>query len=134
MASFLNRFLPARQKNRPVVQSEMVADLDAILTHSVEFQLLGKRYIVAPLTTEQFFHLTNEYAHLMNMKNEKDKTASEIIDVYHRFVSVAVPSITREVIGEMTQQQVGGLLQIIIGLVTGEIYSKKKVMFQPVNA
>jgi hypothetical protein len=129
--SFLSRFLPTRQKSRPATNSEMVADLDALLTHSVEFQLHGKVYRIEPLTTEQFFHLTNEYANLMDVRTKSGMSADEIIGVYHSFISVAVPDITREDISNMTQQQVGGLLQIIIGLITGEIFSKKKVNLPP---
>lgn len=133
MMKIFSRLWPEKTEYKPaqLLNSEAVTDLDAIISEPIEFRLHGKIHRINPLTTEQFLKVTNEYVNIQSMQKMDSLDSQEVISRYHAFISVACASITREDIEKMTQQQAGALLNLIIGLLTGDTF-KKKLQIPPV--
>lgn len=123
--------MPARQSagaKSSSVTGSTVADLDAILSSSVEFKLHGKYHVLSPLTVEQFMVFTSKLTEVYALREKSGVTASELIDIYYELAHSACPSIKREDIEEMTNQQVAALFDVMISTVTGKIHAEKKTL------
>jgi hypothetical protein len=131
MNSWKGMFSGGKSQSRSL-NTNIVADLDAILVEPVCFVLHGSEHIIRPLTTEQFFRLTSEYTKLLEIQRSDKIDTSDLIDKYYGFVSTVCDSVSRKDIENMTQQQVGALLNLIIGILTGETF-KKKVITLPIQ-
>ena len=126
---------PSRQdaKKKQEQPSVMVADLDALLTEKISFKLFGKVHTIDPLTVEQFAKFSQAYFEVTQMGGKAKVSPEEMIAAYSKLTSVVVPSVGRDEISKMTQQQAAGLFQIMADLHTGRLFGDEKKTLQKVK-
>lgn len=125
--------MPARQKSKDQLPIE-VADLDAMLVDPVSFVLHGKTHVINPLSVEQFARVTLALEKLYGLQAESDVTAEKLIDRYFDLISTCCATVSKDDIANMSQYQIGALLEIILNTITGKIFSDsgKKKLNHPV--
>lgn len=121
--------MPARQNAVSSNSTPLIADLDAMLVEPVAIKVLGKNHIIAPITNEQFFLIVKAWQELDDVKREtKSPDVAVMLDKYHKVITIALPKLARKDMDQMSVQQIGALLQIVVGTVTGETYGEKKTL------
>jgi hypothetical protein len=125
------KFKPART----AAQSRPIADLDAMLVEPVGFRLLGRDHVINPISVEQFFLVTTKWAELDMLKAKKDVAISEVLDKYFEIISSVVDTISRDDLNQMSMQQIGGALQLVVETVTGKVFAEdQKKTLTRINA
>lgn len=114
------RFRPARE----AATEQVVADLDSLIVKPTPFRFNGKIHHIKPISTEVFFSIVNEIAHMETLRKKDDITAEELIDGYTRLIGSACDTIKRHDIENMTQAQVGALLQLVLDVVSANTEKK----------
>jgi hypothetical protein len=128
---FKSKIMPSRTSNA-LGKSKSVADLDAMLVEPVAFKVLNKEHVIAPLSVEQFFKVTAAWSELDTLRDTKEIPVEFVLDKYYEVISAAVSTITREDMNQMSIQQIGAILQLVVETVTGKIFAEKKTMM-PIN-
>lgn len=128
--SFGKKFKPARG----AAKATPIADLDAMLVQPIEFRLLGRDHVINPISVEQFFLVTTKWADLDELKAVKDIPVEVVLDKYYEIISSVVDSISREDLNQMSMQQIGGALQLVVETVTGKAFVDQKKTLTRVNA
>jgi len=106
-------------KKKKAEAPAIVADLDQIVAKPVGFRLGGKTHTINPISTKEFWTLSNALVELWALRDAKEVTPDELIDKYHGLVATVCPSIKRSDIEGMTQAQVAALYQLIMDAATG---------------
>lgn len=113
---------------RKVAQSHsdarVFADLDALIAEPVAFRFNGETHLIKPVSTKEFFKLTNALARLDELRNAKTVKKDELVEAYSALISGACDTIGRKEVETMTQAQVGALFQLILDCITGKIYAR----------
>ena len=112
-----------------------VLDLDELIEEPVKFRLLGIDRIIKPLTSENFFKVTNAFSKIQNSESKTPKLlAAEYFDIFNS----CVEPITMSDVNGMTQAQIAALIIMIVRRIQGEsveslsdIEEKKKIINQP---
>ncbi len=128
------KFMPTRNKNRPDQSSVMVADLDALLTKSITFRLLGKIHTIAPLSVEQFIRFAQSYSEFIALQDSDVVTPDQLVECYYNMISSVCDSVSREDIKAMSQQQAAGLFQIMMDMHTGRLFADEKKTLEKVQS
>lgn len=115
-------FLLERSGTAAGSEAKLVSDLDRMLTESIAFKLHGKVHRINPITVEEFYKFTKAFSLVGGLKAEGISPA-EAVTLYHEVISSVAPSVSRKDIEDMTQSQVGALLQLVIEAVTGKAYT-----------
>ena len=122
---------PSRAQSKP---TDVIADLDALISNDVGFIFQGKTHRIKAITTENFFNVTNAIAKLDSMRNGK-YTKADLLGTYAGIFSSVCDTIGPSDIENMTQAQVGALFQLILDCVTGKSQvtdlEKKKANLNP---
>lgn len=114
----VNRFILGRSTG-PVVLftgrksgSDVIADIDAVLTETVQVFLLGRYHDIAPLSAGAFFSAMQALDALRILGSEKKvKSVDEVEAAYVKYFAIVAPSVGIKEVKAMSQQQVGALLQ-----------------------
>ncbi len=114
---------PTRQEFK---DADIVSDLDKLISEPTAFRFQGRTHLIKPITTEDFFKLSNALARLDALKEAKNVQASDLIDAYTQLVTNACDTINRADVESMTQAQVGALFQLILDVITGRVHAEKK--------
>jgi len=118
------------------------ANLDQLIAEPLPFRVHGKVHILKPVTTEEFYFLTNALSRLYTLRDqEKGVKADELIEAYFQVVSSICSTITRKDIEDMTQPQIGALYSLVLEHATGrsqkidheELKKKTFQMLTPTN-
>jgi hypothetical protein len=117
------------KRKEPASDIPVVADLDRIISKSVAIILNGKKHIIRPITSAQFFLYAAELAKLNDIL-PGNPSKKEIIDQCFAVVSQICPSLTHEDVRTASDAQMAGLYRVIIDAVTGYRYpdNEKKNM------
>lgn len=116
-------FLLERSGTAAGSEAKLVSDLDRMLTESIAFRLHGKVHRINPITVEEFYKFTKAFSLVGGLKAEGISPA-EAVTLYHQVISSVAPTVSRKDIEDMTQSQVGALLQLVIEAVTGKAYTE----------
>lgn len=110
--------------------TDVVRDLDAIISEPVFFKLHGKVREIRPISTAGYLKYVNSLAALYELKDKQTVSADELIDRYFELVSAVCDDFTREDIEEMGQQQIGALFQLILDTISGksQVEAEKKTL------
>lgn len=109
----------------PKVGDEVMADLDRLLTSPVRFKFAGRTHLISPMTTENFFRVTDAMNAISKLSDSKKADKKEaFVDAYTNVFSVACPSIKRKDVESMTLAQCGALLSLIVECVQGKAQKK----------
>jgi flagellar motor switch protein FliM len=124
----LSRLKPARSKMEET--AEVVSDLDSIIVNPVAIKWNGKSHILKPITTAEYLKAAEAMARMdaLRAKARNDVTVEELVDVYVDVIGSVCDTITKKDILNMTQAQVGALIQAVLDHVTGRIHGKKKLV------
>lgn len=111
------KLMPARSS------TDVVTDLDAIISESVSFRFNGKIHQIRPISLESFLKFSNAETKLMaGLKDEAIlKSPKELATRYFEMISSVCDSITLEDIQGMEQAQVAALFQLVLDVVTGQV-------------
>jgi len=104
-------------------EAKLVSDLDRMIAESIAFKLHGKVHRINPITVEEFYRFTKAFSIVSGMKPDSLSPA-ETLTMYHEVISSVAPTVTKKDIEDMTQAQVGALLQLVIEAVTGKAYTE----------
>ena len=111
-------------KKRLFHETEVYSDLDQFLETPLTFKLHGKVHSLKPVTTKEFYQLTNAMAGLYELqdkaKDQKEFSSEELVDVYYKIVSSLCDTITRKDIQRCTQAQIAGLYNVILDHAMGK--------------
>jgi hypothetical protein len=113
---------PTRTQSK---STNLIADLDSMIIEAVEFKLHGKIHKIKPVSNIEFFKFTNAYANLWDATNKKALPPEKIIAGYFEIISSVCDSVTLKDVQQMTNAQVGALVQLIMDQVTGRLDEKK---------
>ena len=131
----ISRFRPARTQ---VDNAEIITDLDALISKPIAFLYQGKKHLIKPITTEVFFKITNALARMSSMKDKKDLTEKELVQMYVDCFSSVCETIGAKEVEGMTNAQCGALLQAILDCVNGRAHiedeKKKTIDHPPISA
>lgn len=105
--------------SRATVEVRVVADLDRLVSESVGFMLHGKVRRIKPLTQETFLKVINELATLDMLRTSKDFEPIKLRKAYLSLFSKACEPMSDSDLKQMTDAQIGALVQQIIECVTG---------------
>lgn len=106
---------------RSKVGTEVVADLDALLVKSVWFTFGGRAHKIPPLSNADFLKAMNALAELDLLRHQKRvKSIDELEAAYLGVFSVVCPTITKEDVKEMSQQQVAALMLLVQETIMGK--------------
>lgn len=124
-------FRPARQGVKTPANSNLIADLDAMLVEPVHFRFQGKDHVIKPLTVEQFMRVTADLERIYDLKAIKDKvTPQQLIDIYYDLVHDLCPTVSKKDIEMASQVQIAAMFEMIVQTITGKIFvdtDKKKL-------
>lgn len=123
----LFQFKPARDA-AVARDADVVADLDALIERPIAFKLNGRQHALNPMTMQQWLKVTNGLGRLdaLNRKlKTEDVKESEMIAEYHRFFSSVCPTMTEDLLLEMTHAQRGALLQLVIDYAGAKAHVKQ---------
>jgi len=124
----LTNVKPSRSK----ASDNVVIDLDSLVLEPFSFKLNGVVHQIKPISTEQFFKITNYLARLNNFQKEIKETGkieqADILLTYNQLFVEACDTLTAEDITGMEIPQRAALLELIIDVVKGRAhvdYEKK---------
>lgn len=111
---------------------QVVADIDAIEVRPVAFKWKGKLHTIKPVSTKEYLKVTEVFGKMDALGKTSNYTVEQLVDVYAELIMTLCNTIKREDILEMSQAQVGALLQLVIDHVTGRVAQdeKKKTLAQ----
>lgn len=120
-----------------IQDTDLISDLDALVEKPIAFRLFGKNHVIKPITTEDFFKVTNALNSLDEMKRTGTYTEGDLIDSYAELFCSVCDTITKEDIRtKMAQPQIVALLALIIDAITGkahqDIEKKKRLLTPPI--
>lgn len=108
----------------------IVRDLDKLVAEPVSFKLHGKVHVMRPVTVQEFWAFTESMTHIQNLSQKNDVTSGDLVQAYAGIFQSVCPTITAKDVENMTQPQVGALLQFVIDTIKGasqlEDYDLKK--------
>jgi len=130
----IEKIWPSRQdaKRKKGQSSVMVADLDAMISQTVRFRLLGRDHEIEPLSVQQFMKFASAYSKVLVLQEQDVVTPDELVEAYYNLVSSVCKSVSREDIKKMSQQQVAALFQIMVDLHTGRLFADEKKTLEKV--
>jgi hypothetical protein len=118
-------FIKSLFARNPKSAPEVVSDLDALISAPVAFKFQDRTWKIKEIDTEQFLLLTENFARLDKLRTQKKITVEDLSKAYADLICDACPQMTPKVVMNMTQAQVGALLQLIIDTVTGKDQAKQ---------
>lgn len=105
-----------KSKSKPAV---VVRDFDKLLTEAVAFRLHGKVHKLNPITVQEFWRFSESMVRMQKLAEQADVTAKELIEGYLTVFQSVCPSMTLKDVEDMSQPQVGALLQLVIDTIQG---------------
>lgn len=128
-------WLIGRPARMPVLRSgkrtdaECIADLDALVTETVQFFWRGRYHDIPPITTESFFKAMNALAELDILRNEKKvKDVEQLEQAYAAYFAIVCPSIGLNELQAMQHPQMGALMKLTQDAIIGkaQVEAQKK--------
>jgi len=130
----LNKILPSRKRSSG---SDIIADLDDIVTKPVAFRVNGKVFKVQPVDVGSFLEIANVLAELENLMKERSRggtqtTDEQVYQIYFDFVHPLCKEIKLKDIRAMKIPQLHGMVNLVIQHMTGRLHDdgpgeKKKI-------
>lgn len=117
------RFRPRRQEADQSVR--VVVDLDRMLGELPGFKYRGKVYQIRAMDTAVWLRLCEELAALNLLMRKEGFNRKEIRDRYYRLLVKAVDGISFEDVDQMTDAQLGAVVQLIVDCITGRAYAQE---------
>lgn len=116
------------KKTKKVSPAEvhLVADLDKIIGDPVGFRFGGKVHVIKPVSTKEFWKLSNALVELWALKDQPDVTPEELVTRYHALIASVCDSVTRSDIEGMTQAQVAGLFTLVMDAASGKAHAREE--------
>lgn len=107
----------------------VIADLDALVAEPVHFKWQGNKHTIKPFSQKQFLMVMNRYSKIINEVHDSKMSRTEQLSMFADLFSECCDTIALKEVEQMTDAQIGALMQLIIDSVTGRIHgdSKKKV-------
>jgi hypothetical protein len=107
-------------------ESDLISDLDELITKKVAFKYLGKLFHIKALSLEQFFAVTGTLAKLDNLKTRKIKSEEQLMEVYQELFDAAIDE--KLAAKDMSYQQIAALFNLILESVMGkaQVTAEKK--------
>lgn len=122
--SFLSKIKPARTA---AMEAEIVSDLDAIVVKPVSILWQGHAHVLKPISTKEFLLATEAMAKMDALsKQGTGVKMEELVDVYAGVIGSVCDTIGKRELMQMSQAQVGALLQTVVDHVTGRIHAPEK--------
>lgn len=119
------RFKPARDQQ----DVKVVVDLDRMVLEQRGFRFNGKVYMVKPMKHKIWLGVCNELAALNLIANSgKPFDRAQVRKTYWKLISKAVDGLSSAAVEQMTDAQMGALVQLVIECVTGKAYVEKKTL------
>lgn len=119
------RLLPARGRAK-AIDAQVVSDLDAIIARPVAFRWQGQTHVLEPIDVSMFLQVSEAIAKMEALMRKEGFDLSEAIDTYADVIGSVCKTIGRKELMQMTQAQVGALLQLVYGHVTGKVHADDK--------
>jgi hypothetical protein len=120
----LNLFKLRPTRDAAISDDVVVSDLDAIAGKEVAFKWRGRKYLIRPMTTEQFFNLSRQLVELDKLTHVKDDNGDALLGrwaaAYAKLFKIACPEITLNDVEDMTQAQIAALFNLILECVAGK--------------
>jgi len=117
--SFFEKLRPARSAAK---ESELIADLDAMIAEPIAFRLHGKNHEILPISTKDFLKFSIEYEKIFGDKNKGGMTPEQVVERCYRMFKTLIPTISKNDIDNMNQAQVGALFSLVVDMVTGKAH------------
>lgn len=107
-------------KKKPKEQTEVICDLDAILSKTVAFKYNGKIYEIPPLTFQEFIRATNALAEIDILRKKEGLDEAQVLSAYDKIFSIVCPSFDRVILNTMGNQQIAALFNLVIEVIMGK--------------
>lgn len=108
----------------------LMRDLDKLVAEKVSFKLHGKVHVMNPVTVLEFWKFSEAMAQIQLLAIQEGVTIDSLTEGYLGLFHAVCPSITLEDVKNMTQPQIGALLQFVVDTIKGasqvEDYSVQK--------
>lgn len=115
LESVFGKIMPTRHQFKGNQPESVYVNLDKLISDPLPFRLHGKVHTLKPVSTKEFYHLTNSLAHLYTLRDQnKEVKAQEVIDAYYEVIKSLCDTITKEDIQKMTQAQIGAMYALIL--------------------
>lgn len=98
----------------------IVRDLDKLVAEPVSFKLHGKVHTLNPVTVEEFWKFSEAMTKMNELTKRDGVTIEEVKLGYLTIFQALCPTITEQDVSNMTQPQVGALLQFVVDTIRGE--------------
>lgn len=124
----IERFMPTR-KNAKLKASEsvLVADLDSMISKTVQFKVHGKIHEIPPQSVESFMIFTHLYSEILKLQERVEPvSAEELVSAYFKMINSVCKTISRQDVNDMTQHQVAALFQLMTDINTGKVFVDQK--------
>jgi hypothetical protein len=116
------------KKNKLNIESEVIADLDAMLSSNVAFKFKGKVHVLKPIDLETFMLATEAMARADALLKKKEISYNECVQQYVDIICSVCDTISKEDIEQMTIAQVSALLNLVLETISGKVLEKKKTI------
>lgn len=122
----LFKMRPARQQVDP---TEVILDLDKLISEPQTFRWRGKLHKIKPISTKTFFQLSQKiYALEVSRASGMDEAG--YVKAYHDIFSLVCDTLKTQDLENMEPPQMGALMQFILdcmkGRAQGDGYAEKK--------
>lgn len=98
---------------------DLFVDLDQLESRKTGFILGGKKRVIRPVGTLEWFKIANAFSRLRSLVNQDKITAEELFNAYWEIFSLICDPFTKEDLQGMSHQQCGALYQAIEDHITG---------------
>jgi hypothetical protein len=102
-----------------VKPSVVLRDFDALVADAVSFKLHGKIHVMNPVTVLEFWKFSESMAQIQLLATQEGVTIDSLTEGYLGIFQSVCPSITLEDVKNMTQPQIGALLQFVVDTIKG---------------
>jgi len=120
----LINFKSVRGKVESENDSTLISDLDALIQEPITFRLFGKLHRIKPITTAEFFKVTNALNRIGELQG-KDKIGNEeLTDLYLGIFQAVCDTIGKPEILQMTHSQILALFDLVMKTITGRIHAE----------
>jgi len=113
--------MPSRKKHAK--ETEIVADIDAIIAEPIHFRFRGKIHTLKPMVLKEFLKFASAQSQLNQyIKEDAHKLNLETMaQAYFKVISSVCDSITIDDVIGAEQVQLAAIYQLILDMVTGQV-------------
>lgn len=97
-----------------------IVDLDQIIAEPIYFRFQGTTHKLRPINTAEFLMATQSLAKMDALRKKDEIKQDELISAYASLISSVCDSIGVKEIYQMTQAQLGALVQLILDHLQGK--------------